>query len=605
MDVVPRPGLAERLITPQAMNRETKSIPRPLRLSWIPLLGLILSACVGPAEHIWLNAPGWARAQLVGTTQVVDPVSMALDDAGTIYLFLTVGDQDTNFPRVVALNRRAEVLWDRTYDIALKWADQSRILWDGQALQLFWLSDRGLYNAQVEPTGGGLSGTTLLSGETKVGSYDVARDINGLMTVWYAGMEETPGLYALPPGDLNGEENLVDPDGIRPDLQYDDQGTLHATWARYPTGGIPHFFYAAYPDDIVVPGQQTSVLEPQLGTTSIFGPWLGLDKQQVYILWTAVPRLGQAAGMAATRYIHFPHGQPDLASPVGDLSIPYDYHLAYETSVDGGLQAGPRVPLPYDGTDYIIQVAVNPNLAPELVIAFQTSLGYLRRQEQSQVSTAFFRDGTPVGYQLLSFTPASSNFPAILSDEAGYLYLTWLESGATSGYLVYFASTAPDIRESVSRLTVDDATRLVAETIFGLMASIVLIPWVLAWIIAPLIILGLTLPLRRESNNLRVPGVVVSLALALVAYWISKLVLMPGMLSYVPFSAWVPVFPAALKIPLRVIMPLLIATLAVLTAWRYTYRAERPSALFFLLIYAVVDGGLTMAAYGTVFYGAF
>ena len=96
-------------------------------LFWLPLLALALSACSGPAERVWLSAPGWNRASLVANTPLVDPASMALDDQGNIYFLLFGRDEGDYSLRVITLNREAEVVSDRTYEMALKRPDQSRI----------------------------------------------------------------------------------------------------------------------------------------------------------------------------------------------------------------------------------------------------------------------------------------------------------------------------------------------------------------------------------------------------------------------------------------------------------------------------------------------
>jgi hypothetical protein len=132
-----------------------------------------------------------------------------------------------------------------------------------------------------------------------------------------------------------------------------------------------------------------------------------------------------------------------------------------------------------------------------------------------------------------------------------------------------------------------------------------LVPLALAWVVAPLVVLGITSVIRRREESFTSPGVIISLTLAIVAYWVSKLALMPTIQDYVPFSAWVPFMPSALGLPLQVGVPVLISGLALAVAWRYTYGHERPSPFFFLLIFVAVDGILTMAVYGVTFYSAF
>jgi len=593
-----------------SIEKHKLALRRLIRFTWLPLLALAMTACSDQPERIWLNAPGWNRAGLVANTPLVDAVTMALDDQGNIYLFLFAGDEDAYTPRVIALDRSAEVIWDRSYEMALTRPDQSQILWDGQALQLYWLSGQKLYNTQLEAeTGDWLNPPLLLSGDVKVASYDVARHPDGAMAIWYAGSQEAPGLYALPRGDPSGEVTLIDSLGIRPNVQYDGGGTLHVAWSRYPPGeNHPQFLYATYRDDLYGSGQETIVLEPRVGTSRIYGPWLGLDDRDVYLLWTITPRIGPSAGMATTHYMHFPLGQPASASAVGQLVIPYTYHLDYQSLSEVGLKTGPSVilgPESPGGNNFISELAIDPAQAPEVAIAFHTKLAYLRRKEQGQVSTVFFRDGAPLAYQQISFTPASSGYPAILSDPAGELYITWLESGAESGYNVYFSSTAPDIRKALGGITRGDVGQLGAETLFGFLGGVMLAPLALAWVVAPLVVLGLTSVIRGRDESFTSPGVIISLILSIVAYWVSKLALMPTIQDYVPFSAWLPFIPSGLNPLLQVGVPLLMGGLALAVAWRYTYGRDRPSLFFFLLVYVAVDGVLTMAVYGVTFYGAF
>lgn len=580
-------------------------------LGWLLPLILALTACAGQPERLWLNAPGWSRAQRVGRTRATDPVPIALDDAGHTYLFLTGADDGASHPRVIALDRSADVVLDRTIEeIELISSQKPSLLWDGKAFQLFWLSRQRLYNAQVDTTGSLSNPPVLLSAETTVGDYDVARDAGGSMTIWYAGTRQEPGLYALPTGKLTGEATLVDADGVRPDLQYDDAGTLHAIWAHYPPGpGDKPFFYAAYPGGVYRPGQATMVVKPRLsGTTVLQGPHLGLDRQNAYILWSTTFYTGPQAGTAETDYVYFPKNQPASVSSVRQLHVPYLYDLPYRALPGGELKAGPRVPLGSEfrgGGTFITDVATDPVPEQELAIAFHVRLAYRMRQEQPQIGTVFFRGGIPTSYQLLTFTPANSTAPALLSDEAGWLYIAWLERGDPPGRNVYFASTAPEIQQALAGITPDDAGRVSAETLFGILAGALLLPFALVWIIVPVIVISLASLIRGDDERWTSFGTIASLSAAFIAYWAGKLAFLPGMLDYVPFSAWLPVIPSWLEAPLRIGVPLLIAGLALAAARYYIRSRDSRSAFVFMLIYCVVDSILTMAVYGVLVYAAF
>jgi hypothetical protein len=50
----------------------------------LALLLLALAASRGPVDALWLDAPGWSRAHLVGNTTAEQAVPIALDDAGRV-----------------------------------------------------------------------------------------------------------------------------------------------------------------------------------------------------------------------------------------------------------------------------------------------------------------------------------------------------------------------------------------------------------------------------------------------------------------------------------------------------------------------------------------
>ncbi len=580
-------------------------------LSCYLILTVILTACAGQPERLWLKPPGWSRAQLLGNTRVGDPVPVTYDGDGQTYIFLMSPGMGASHPRVLSLDGQAKTVWDRTYEeIELAVSKEPRMLWDGDVLQLFWIAGNGLYNLQLDASGNLLGPPKLLSGKTTVGHYDVASNTSGSIAIWYAGTRDEPGLYALPPGDLTGEATLVDPEGIRPSLQYDDTGTLHVIWTRDPSGGgSKPYLYAAYPDSTYPPGAETIVVAPRvIGTTVLDGPHLGLDREHVYILWSMTFFSGLDAGTSKAYYAYFQKGRPSSVSPVNQLFVPYAYDLIYEAMPDSDLKAGERVYLSPEfrgGSNYIIAMKTNPTADQELVVVLQARQAYLMRQTRSQVSAVFFQDGAPTAYQQLSFTPSSPTSPAIISDDEGRLSLTWLEKGELPGWAVYFASTAPDIREALSNITRDDFGRLTAETLFGLLSSAVLIPFALAWLLPAILVLALTSRIREAHDRLASPGVIVSLSLTFIVYFISKLGTLPEMRSYLPFSAWIPFIPPWLYFPLRLGVPLLSAGLALLVAWFYTYRKMKNSIFLFLAIFAIVDGLITMAVYGVLVYGAF
>ena len=593
---------------------------RPLSKAWLwgPILFLILflglvaiSATTSEVDRLWLNAPDWSRAKLVGDTSARQPVALALDDAGTIYLFTLQAENSGHRGRVVALNRAADVVWEHTLDGAFAEPEDPKILWDEQGLHLFWLDDGGLYAAQVDASGNSLAAPTLLSGGRTVGSYDLAPGPEGT-TIWYGGTRRDPGVYALPLQDPTAKATLIDGEGLQPAAQVDGQGALHATWITYPPLGTqPSLYYAAYPDGAYRPGQQALVTELSLERdSSLLGPWLGLDGEQVNLFWIDLLQTPELGYQTATEYLTFPLGQPGFASEPGAIVVPNTDELAYEPFPDGTLAAGQRVRLAtgeYPRTAPSSEIWINPTRAGELVLAIRADLRYQREPAVGQIGTLFMQNGTPTTYQLLSFNPKFSQSPAITSDGTGYLYATWIERREEMpGYQIYFASTADDIRQVLSPLTRGDTGRMVTNTFFGLLTGAVFFPVaMLLWLVLPFLLLAATWVFRRGSETITSRASLLSIALALIAYWGGKLVTFAQAGSYVPFSGWIPIIPSGLGVVLQFAVPVLIALLGLAAAWYVIKRTHSNSALVFVISYALVDSFLTMAVYGGLLYSAF
>ncbi|MCP4543787.1 MAG: hypothetical protein GY832_42280 [Chloroflexi bacterium] len=240
------------------------------------------------------------------------------------------------------------------------------------------------------------------------------------------------------------------------------------------------------------------------------------------------------------------------------------------------------------------------------MLALEAQIPHRQNNAAVQVGTLFLQDGTPIAYQLLSDNPQASLSPTIASDEAGQLYLTWIEYKQASSYNIYFASTIPDIRQALSSLTGGDIVRIVSNTLFGLLRGAVFFPFAaLIWLAAPTMLLALAWWFRRDRNNLTNRPALVSIALALCAYWVGKLTTFASARTYVPFSAWIPIIPPWLEFPLQLGVPIITTIIALGAAWHYTNRSTTELAALFVMIYAGVDSLFTMAVYGGLLYNAF
>jgi hypothetical protein len=575
------------------------------------LVLFLLTACntTELTERLWTEAPGWSRAQKVSQTNLVDPAAITLDDEGNIYLIVADLEEQTMRPSVVALDRQAETIWEQIIDLDVDRIDNPAILWDGELLRLFWIADNGLHTASVDKSGNVTGGPLLLSGETKVETFAVERRVDGALSVWYAGPRREPGLYNLPVGDLGGRPILVDPLGTRPAIKYDLDGALHASWVQRPPGdsGV-RIFYGFYPEGEFAPGLAGEFRNERPSVTSVFlGPYLELDDTSTYIFWSEETRTGQSAGLATSHYSSFPLGRPAQASRPIQIIVPSKRNLEYSYFPEDGLFSGPRAlltPGSFSGASGLRRISSNLALANEGAVASQSRVDYLFNKTATQVGINYFNDGSSNGYQLISFTSRESTSPAIFSDEDDRLYLTWLEREG-SEFQVYFASTAEDIKDNLNSITIIDVGQFIGETVFGLLIGGMLAPVALVlWLLIPLAILLVTSPLRRGEQDLRNPGTVISLGLSVLVFLAIKVFSLPGLRSYVPFSAWLPV-PSWMQWPLQIIVPLAISITALIIAWTFTYRRRNNSPFYFIILFGVADSFMTMAIYGVLIFNAF
>jgi hypothetical protein len=582
-----------------------------IRGLWLVVAGLfLLAACQGESnERLWMKSPDWSRAQAVGGMGIPDPAPFALDDAGNIYFLFIDGELEFLQAKVVAIDKQGDHLWSHTFDDILRRPDDPQIVWNGEALYAFWISNGALLTVRLDESGNVLQEPAVISGNIQVDSYSAVSGPNGNLAVWFATDRRQSGLYTADVF-MGQEPQLIDEDGVLPSIRFSKDGTMHAVWAHYPSDNPKtEFLYASYKDGSYTSGGGLIVYETNIPfTADMVGPTLGLDRDNIYIYWIKLLRTGLDAGSMESRFVTFPQTAPDQVSRPQTTFIPAEHDLSYEPFSEEAIRVGARYPLddrPSPGLSVIQDINTNLNQENELAVVFRAAVNYYWRREASQIALVYLQDGTPTSYQLLSFTQQPSTDPTVVSDENGSLYVSWLETGDVSRYKVYFASTSDSIVNAFNPLTVSDVTDLTAATIFGLLTGVLLAPVAaVLFLVLPMLVVGLTTIIRRGEQSFRSPGTIISIILAIAIFQVAKVAALPGMIDYVPFSAWLPL-PDGVKVPLQIIVPLIIMIVAVWTAWNFTYRRKAESPLYFMILYVAIDTLFTMSIYGVLFYGAF
>jgi hypothetical protein len=570
------------------------------------LLTLWLSACSGGnPDRVWLKSPGWSRGVAVGETSLAAPAPMALDDRGHLFLLLT--GQDPSDASIIQVNLSDGAIHE---PITVKGLTTSRLadphlVAVGNELRLLWLEGGSLRMAAIQPQDGSVGSTQTVSGDQQAAEFSVAHSDDGDARVWFSGGVDASGIYQA--SLSGGAPTPVAPEGVRPSIVFDHAGNLHASWIVVPKSqGVAPIHYGFYPNATLDAGLETVLTEPSLAPSDgLEGPILGLTPRRGTVFYVITVRTGLEAGKIKPVALTFPLNDPASVPSTTDLQVPGAVEQDFDLASDNGLQVGQRASLSRaeSYSQHIGQISIPDRAVPEMGAALRARVEFTMNQEQNQIGVLYFDDTGPASYQPLTFTTAGSSQPSLVVDQADYTYLSWLEPAQESGYVVYLASTRPALVKAYEGVTGQDITRMVSESLFGMMSGIVLVPLALVWMIAPLLVVAVSSFWRSSDEGLRRPSTWVPLLIAVTAYWVAKRAFLPAVFSYVPFSAWVPTIGPVAGDILRIGLPVLGTLLALWIANLYTYHRDRTSPVFFILIFSTVDGIITMALYGGLFLG--
>lgn len=589
---------------------QIKNRIRPLGVVFCLLFVLILTACEGSGERLWLFTEDWSRARFVGVTQTRQPVAMTTA-AGQTYLAVL----QENRPVVWALDETTELLWSQAAEPFANLPTQLKLVWQEQQqlLYLLWMDEGRVYYRTLTAYGEWtMEAAVPLNDGMTTNSYAAVAGPEGDIFVWLGGSRREPGVRWLTIGETESI-HLIDGEGERPAVYGDTDGALHAVWLVRPNGpmGLTTVRYAFYPDSQYERANEAvPIAELDLRSDSEFyGPWFAQEEDEIYILWSENVVSGRGSGVIKTEFVMLPtNGRFDLpVKRTVDFVNPRTTELPYEQFTEAAFPTTERVlweDPPYPGSR-LTDINVAAVAESEIALAFRVPLQKERR-DTSQVMVLYMADGRPTSYQLLNDTFYNSLDPQITADETGQLWLNWIERLDAERYAVYVTTTNPAGREALNHLTADDVQRMSLDMFSGMLFNAVLTPFVfLVWMIVPIVLLLLTIFLWRNQDETINGRGQIALVLALVAYWGGKLFTLRSAVAYVPFSQWIPIIPTWLGVILQIVVPVVITYAAVRIAWEMSKRSDFQRVPSFMVVYGLIDTLGTMIIYGEILYNAF
>jgi hypothetical protein len=586
-----------------------KKGPRFLLLTLVLIVFAIsLAGCgLGSAPAGRVPGPDWSRGVPL-SSDIGGTVGMLVQEStGAIHFVWPTAADDQGQIHYLRLNQAAESVADFDLDLLQGRQRTPRLLAaGGDNLHLFWgnrvASARGwtIWHALLDRQGEIIGPPEQVSpAELRVGDYTVVRNSRGdALAIWE--QDSAQGLWAATvtaDGDIGDPVRLTE-SGAAPDATMEEDGTLHVTWRDELL-----IQYKAYSPGQLDLTEGATVARRQNIIANTDGPVIGLGGDWVYILWSTYAQSGLESGTGWTDFVTFPKSDDataDLAvTPsrriwtLTDEEQPYEpFEGAYALT-----QLAPAVTSPALSSDYILEPDPDSGHGNELAVAVAAKQ-FFRLDEIVQMAVVLFKDGEFNGYQMAAKTSAFSMDGNLQSDSAGNLYLAWREG---TGRQLYFATTEPAMRSELNQLGRADLFQALAGGGLEAFTGALFFPFSLIWFVPGGLLLGIW-KLRRDDETIDDAGSRVLLLVAIVLYEGTKILFLPSMVSYVPFSAWLDV-PPAFGTVLQIMVPILSFALGVLVAEWIRRRREGTSTLLYFFAVCGIDAIITLMIYGVNFLG--
>lgn len=551
-------------------------------------------------------SPDWSRGVPLGFS-VQGSVGMAVGEVGPLFVWPEV-DEGGMGVRYMALDETAVPLtnhlinFDQTFDelraprLALADGGATHLLWSSRPTgERLWTLYTVLLDSAGNPDGPIIQ---LSPPGTAVGAYVVAPDREGgVFVVWEdANTVSLHGQRLTATGAALPEPVLIAANAESPALQIDSLGTLHLLWFEGE-----QIMYAGMPGGVLETVVGAPIADIQKGPAdSLVGPALGLTDDSAYAVWSILRRTGLEAGSAHTEYVAFAPNAPQISNSerlrlLTDEDLPYaPYQGGYQLTqlaAPSGIRGA---------SDYVYRPDTAVGRGSDLAVAVETNQ-QSRLQTYTQIAVLVFAEGELQGHEMATKTESFSRDAILDVDASGQLHLIWREGA--QGETVFYATTAPDAKNALDNLSQEDVFGALLTGGMESVTGILFFPVAFLWLLPGLGLMGLW-KLHISDDEFSHPVTILLFIISVAVYETIKVLFLPTMTVYVPFSAWVDVGPAWRR-PLLIGVPIAIFALAALAATVVYKRAESKSGLLAYFALAATDAILSLAVYGVNFLGVF
>ncbi len=570
---------------------------RVLRLILLFVM-VTLAGCQSDSAKTRKILPEWSRGLIVGVAGVNRPIALLTEDEGTSLAWVGMGLQYARIDRSGTVVAQVTLPFATAHP-AETWLCPGR----DDTLRLLWIDNpqlpAGIYLARVSRSGDLLTGPIRLTPpDSRAASYAVASGEDGILDIFWATDSPLEGginhVRLSADDQVLVDHHLVVTNGTRPTLQVSRDGKVHLVYLDGSRPQENNVYYSVFELQTMQMGNATRVARYASGTGLVSpGPVIGLDDEMAYIFWALEQRGGgQSSGEAQTSLVSFPLSQPAMEEAVR-LDIPGTARPRYAPSTGS---------LPYQRlatigsgwpTSFLYMPAPIRGQVAQLGL-FLSGRFSTRSSSNMHIVWAIFDNGELHGYQL----PVQADSvlqPNGALDPAGNVHLTWLQPAGFGAYEVCYASTAPEVRLVLDRVTAQDVMRDALNMLWSLTPALGFFPPVLMlWTILPFMwVIGFYFV--KVEGGLDRRSAQVALVVAVVLYLLCKLFLMPFViLDYAPFLDRLP---EGLHYVSQLGTPAVTLLLGYAAFRLYLRRAKYGSLFAGYLVIVVTDALLSMILY--------
>jgi len=570
------------------------------------LLVFLAAGCSGSPEKSRKPSEDISRGLPLSTTASSSLGFEVSPDGEVIRILINEEETGARF-HYYQLNQAAEIVQNEIVDFDLEGIVRSpEIVSHPEGFHLIWAArpEAGsgwlLWYANLDPEGNLLFSPRKVSRDTEwVNRYQLVEDgADGVFVIWEDGNREAiMSFHVDAAGErLSGPSVLIE-QGENPSARRDPGGNIHLAWMRADT-----LMYAAV-DALDSPLQGTPLLDLQVSMgNTLNGPVIGVTDQYVHCFWSILRRTGMEAGTAVTEFISFPVNSPDNPTPeqLNVFSSPEDWSQPYQGRA--GLREIISPPEEdYLSTDFVFHPQTSSISGQSLAVAVSANQE-IRLDRYIQIVIGIFEGGEYQGYTIGTRTTQYSRDAEVEIDRLGNIHLVWRDGA--KGNQVYYATTSAAGKRTLNRITIADLPTVLFSGGLEALTGVLLFPFAFPWMAVGLLIM-IVYRLIENDEDISQTLSRVLLGVSLAAYQISKLLFLPDIMLYVPFSAWLDI-PIWLAPILQVGVPILVFGLGLLAAEIRRKRMDgEPSSLVYYLLVVIVDMVLTLAIYGVIFLGEY